>query len=186
MKYFLSATVGFVLLWLFSLFIAQPFVIPSGSMQPALDPGDRILVNRTAYWSAPIARGDLVVFDGADSFSVDPGDFVKRVIGVSGDRVACCTDTGQISVNGIPLDESSYLFPADTSSESQFDVLVPEGKLWLLGDHRSQSADSRSHLGDPGGGFVLESKVVGKARYIIWPPARWQLLDSHSFKEMVD
>lgn len=186
MKYFLSAIVGVFLLWLFSLFVVQPFVIPSESMQPALNPGDRILVNRTAYWSAPIARGDLVVFDGADSFSTDPGDYVKRVVGVSGDRVVCCNDTGQISVNGVPLDESSYLFPGDTPSQTEFDVQVPEGKLWLLGDHRSQSADSRSHLGDPGGGFVLESKVVGQANFIIWPPARWQWLDSHSYKEMAD
>lgn len=186
MKYLLSAIVGIFLLWLFSLFIMQPFVIPSASMQPALNPGDRILVNRTAYWSTPISRGDLVVFDGADSFSTESGDFVKRVVGVSGDRVVCCTEAGQISVNGVPIVESSYLYPGDAPSQTQFDVQVPEGKLWLLGDHRSQSADSRSHLGDPGGGFVLESKVVGQARLIIWPPARWQSLDSHSFKEMVD
>jgi signal peptidase I len=186
MKYFLSAIAGVFLLWLFSLFIAQPFVIPSESMRPALSPGDRILVNRTAYWSTPISRGDLVVFDGADSFSIDPGDFVKRVMGVSGDRVVCCTDSGLITVNGVPIEESAYLYPGDAPSQTQFNVRVPEGKLWLLGDHRSQSADSRSHLGDPGGGFVLESKVVGQARYIIWPPARWQLLDSHTFKELVD
>jgi signal peptidase I len=186
MKFFLSAIVGVFLLWLFSLFIVQPFVIPSESMQPALNPGDRILVNRTAFWSDPIARGDLVVFDGADSFSSEPGNYVKRVVGVSGDRVVCCSESGEITVNGIPIAENSYLYPGDTPSQLEFDVLVPEGKLWLLGDHRSQSADSRSHLGDPGGGFVLESKVVGQASLIIWPPTRWQWLDSHSFKELVD
>jgi signal peptidase I len=186
MKYFLSAIVGVLLLWLFSLFIIAPFVIPSESMQPALNPGDRILVNRTAFWSDPIARGDLVVFDGADSFSSEPGNFVKRVVGISGDRVVCCSESGEITVNGIPINESPYLYPGDIPSQLDFDVLVPEGKLWLLGDHRSQSADSRSHLGDPGGGFVLESKVVGQASFIIWPPARWQWLDSHSFEELVD
>lgn len=186
MKLFLGAIAGVVLLWLFSLFAVKPFIIPSESMQPTLNPGDRILVNRTAFWSAPMARGDLVVFDGADSFSSEPGDFVKRVVGVSGDRVVCCTDTGNLSVNGVPIDESPYLYPGDEPSQLAFDVLVPGGKLWLLGDHRSQSADSRSHLGDPGGGFVLESKVVGRASFIIWPPSRWQWLDSHSFKEMVD
>ncbi len=172
------------MLWLFSLFIAQPFVIPSGSMQPMLSSGDRILVNRTVYWSVPIARGDLVVFDGADSFSVEPGEFVKRVIGIEGDRIVCCTDSGQISINGVPIEESSYLYSGDLPSEVAFDVIVPDGKLWVMGDHRSESADSRSHLGDPGGGFVLESKVVGQARFIIWPPVRWQPLDSHSFKEL--
>lgn len=177
---------GVFLLWLFSLFIVKPFVIPSESMQPVLNPSDRILVNRTAYWSTPISRGDVVVFDGADSFGVDPGDFVKRVVGIEGDRVVCCTDSGQLSINGVPIDESAYLYSEDQPSQTEFDVLVPEGKLWLLGDHRSQSADSRSHLGDPGGGFVLESKVVGQAEFIIWPPARWQSLDSHLFKEMVD
>lgn len=186
MKLFLGAIVGVFLLWLFSLFVVQPFMIPSESMQPALNPGDRILVNRTAFWSTPISRGDLVVFDGADSFSSKSGEFVKRVVGVAGDRVVCCTDSGKISVNGVPIAEGSYLYPGDTPSELSFDVLVPDGKLWLLGDHRSQSADSRSHLGDPGGGFVLESKVVGQASLIIWPPSRWQWLDSHSFKELVD
>lgn len=186
MKLFLSAIVGVFLLWLFSLFIIQPFAIPSESMQPALNPGDRILVNRIAFWSAPISRGDLVVFDGADSFSPEPGNFVKRVVGVSGDRIVCCSGSGEITVNGIPIAENSYLYPGDTPSQLEFDVLVPEGKLWLMGDHRSQSADSRSHLGDPGGGFVLESKVVGQASLIIWPPTRWQWLDSHSFKELVN
>ncbi len=184
MKVFLAAIAGVFLLWLFSLFIAQPFVIPSGSMQPMLSSGDRILVNRTAYWSVPIARGDLVVFDGADSFSVEPGEFVKRVIGIEGDRIVCCTDSGQISVNGVPIEESPYLYFGDLPSEVAFDVIVPDGKLWVMGDHRAESADSRSHLGDPGGGFVLESKVVGQARFIIWPPVRWQPLDSHSFKEL--
>ncbi|MDE0974544.1 MAG: signal peptidase I [Candidatus Nanopelagicales bacterium] len=184
MKAFLVAIVGILLLWLGGVFVVQPFIISSDSMRPALKSGDRILVNRTAYWSARIARGDLIVFDGQDSFSAESGSFVKRVIGIGGDRVACCTDAGHLSINGAAITESSYLYSGDLPSEVPFDALVPEGKLWVMGDHRSESADSRSHLGDPGGGFVLESKVVGQARLVIWPPTRWQPLDSYSFKEL--
>ena len=184
MKYFLGAIAGLILLWLFSVFIVQPFAIPSNSMEPALSTGDRILVNKTAYRSRPITRGDVVVFDGVDSFSRQSGEFVKRVIGIAGDRVVCCTDSWNLSVNGSEIQEDSYLFPGDSPSEIEFDALVPPGKIWVLGDHRSESADSRSHLGDPGGGFVLESKVVGQAQFVIWPPTRWQRLDSHTFKEL--
>ena len=184
MKVFLVAIVGIFLLWLFGLFVAQPFVISSDSMQPTVTSGDRILVNRAAYWSGPIGRGDLIVFEGQDSFSAESGSFVKRVIGIGGDRIACCTDAGHLSINGAAISESSYLYPGDLPSEVTFDALVPDGKLWVMGDHRSESADSRSHLGDPGGGFVLESKVVGQARFVIWPPTRWQPLDSHSFREL--
>ena len=116
MKVFLVAIVGIFLLWLFGLFVAQPFVISSDSMQPALTSGDRILVNRAAYWSGSIGRGDLIVFEGQDSFSAESGSFVKRVIGIGGDRIACCTDAGYLSINGTTISESSYLYPGDLPS----------------------------------------------------------------------
>ena len=122
MKYFLGAIAGLILLWLFSVFIVQPFAIPSNSMEPALSTGDRILVNKTAYRSRPITRGDVVVFDGVDSFSRQSGEFVKRVIGIAGDRVVCCTDSGNLSVNGSEIQEDSYLFPGDSPSEIEFDA----------------------------------------------------------------
>jgi signal peptidase I len=99
----------------------------------------------------------------------DGTDFVKRVIGVGGDRVACCDEAGRVTVNGVPLDEASYLFPGDSPSDQSFDVIVPAGMLWLMGDHRSNSADSRAHLGDPGGGMVPESRVVGRVMNVLWP-----------------
>ncbi len=170
----LGAIVG--LAWLFSTFILQQFVIPSNSMEQTLQVNDRVVVNHTAYWFSPVATGDVVVFNGRDSLSLEDKDFVKRVVGVGGDRVTCCDSQGKITINGEPLSEGSYLFPGDSPSDLEFDVQVPEGKLWVLGDHRSESADSRTQLGAPGGGFVSTSQVKGQVVAILWPPNRLQLL----------
>ena len=175
-----------LLLWLGGLvvvfllvtqFIVQPFSIPSDSMEPGLQVGDRIAVNKMAYLLAPVARGDIVVFNGQDSFSSDDKDFVKRVMGIGGDRIICCDDSGRVTVNGVALNEDAYLYPDAQPSQVSFDVEVPSDKLWLMGDNRAASADSRSHLGDPGGGFVSRSKVQGKAVAVIWPPQHVMILD---------
>jgi signal peptidase I len=111
-----------------------------------------------------------------------PADFVKRVIGVPGDHVACCTARGLITVNGVPLRETSYLYPGDASGSApagisgSFSITVPPGRLWVMGDHRSVSDDSRLRRGDPGGGTIPENKVVGRALAIVWPPSRWRIL----------
>jgi signal peptidase I len=186
------------LLLLVSVFVVQPFLIPSSSMTPTLKVGDRVLVNKLAYGigNSP-ARGDVVVFDGTESFVNEEGpdgnrvtglvrkagaavgvmrpsetDYVKRVIGVGGDRVRCCDKRGRIEVNGDPLDES-YLHDGDDPSAVPFDVEVPRGRLWVMGDHRSDSSDSRDHLGDPGGGTVPVDRVIGRADGIGWPMERW-------------
>ena len=189
----IAIALGVVLL--ITTFIVKPFSIPSGSMEETLAIGDRVLVNRAVYHFRDIERGDIVVFDGSDSFvpasevdtrnpvagvfawigqsigvmPPDSTDFIKRVIGVGGDRVTCCDADGRITVNGTPLDEESYIYPGDAPSTQDFDVIVPQGMLWVMGDHRSNSADSRAHIGDPGGGFVPESKVVGRAMAVVWP-----------------
>ncbi|MFM9626582.1 MULTISPECIES: signal peptidase I [Streptomyces] len=153
---------------LLNLFVVKPFQIPSGSMENGLRIGDRVLVNRLAYrFGAEPRRGDVVVFDGTGYFG--NADYVKRVVGVGGDHVVCCDKEGRIQVNGRPVDESTFLYPGDGPSTVPFDVAVPEGTLFLLGDHRSHSSDSRDRLGSPGGGMVPVDAVIGRADWIVWP-----------------
>lgn len=196
----LTLVVALSVVLILTTFVAKPFSIPSGSMENTLQVGDRVLVNKVTYRLRPIQRGDVVVFDGTDSFvpasdipqrnplagalawlgqsvgvmTPDGTDFVKRVIGVAGDHVVCCDATGHVIVNGVPLVENSYIYSGDDPSDMAFDVIVPEGALWLMGDHRSNSADSRYHLGDPGGGMVPVNRVIGRVMNVLWPPNRWQ------------
>jgi signal peptidase I len=179
----------------------QAFFIPSGSMENTLEINDRVLVNKLVYDVRSIHRGDIVVFNGDGSWDPGtpprntnflvkfgqgfasmfgfghPGDIlIKRVIGLPGDRVACCDAQGRVTVNGVALNEQSYLYPGDSPSESRFDVVVPPGRLWVMGDHRLISDDSRNHLGEPGGGTIPENAVIGRAFVIIWPLSRWRIL----------
>lgn len=188
-------------------YVAQPFVIPSGSMEHTLEIGDRVLVNKLAYtFGDRPQRGDVVVFDGTGIFTdegkgrssnpfgkafegvgsmfgfgdSDETDFVKRVIGVGGDHVICCDAQGRVTVNGVPLDETDYLYPGDVPSAMPFNVIVPKGELWVMGDHRANSADSREHIAAPGGGFVPVDRVVGRVDWIIWPFGRMGGVDRPS------
>ncbi|MFF3254867.1 signal peptidase I [Actinacidiphila glaucinigra] len=178
-RYALLVVAAAAVVALVNVFVAQPFEIPSGSMENTLRAGDRVLVNKLAYrFGGMPARGEVVVFDGGGSFVQGSGgtDFVKRVVGVGGDRVTCCDSRGRITVNGRPLDET-YLYPGDTPSRVAFDIEVPKGRLWVMGDHRADSRDSRDHLGDPGGGTVPVDKVIGRAEATIWPLGRRRSLD---------
>ncbi|MFF7973575.1 signal peptidase I [Streptomyces sp. NPDC007905] len=164
----LTLFVCLVFLLLLNAFVVQPFQIPSGSMEQGLRVGDRVLVNKLAYrFGAQPRRGDVVVFDGTGYFG--DADYVKRVVGVGGDHVVCCDKEGRLEVNGRPVDETAFLHPGDTPSTVPFDVVVPAGRLFLLGDHRSDSSDSRDHLGSPGGGMVPVGEVIGRADWIVWP-----------------
>lgn len=198
-----------VLALIIKAFVVQAFYIPSQSMESTLEVGDRVLVNKLVYRFGSIQRGDVVVFNGLDSFTPEvqyeepsnpvqrlfrsvgsafgfapPGekDFIKRVIGVPGDHVQCCDSEGRVTVNDVPLEEQDYLYRSadgelDQPSGTEFDVTVPEGRLWVMGDHRSVSADSRAHLDDPGGGTVPADKVIGKAFVVVWPPSRAGVMD---------
>ncbi|MFJ3622825.1 signal peptidase I [Streptomyces iakyrus] len=164
----LTLLVCLLFLLLLSTFVLRPFQIPSGSMEQGLRIGDRVLVNKLAYrFGAVPQRGDIVVFDGTGYFG--HADYIKRVVGVGGDRVVCCDREGRIQVNGRPVDESGFLYPGDSPSAVPFDVVVPGGTLFVLGDHRSDSSDSRDHLGSPGGGMIPVGDVVGRADWIVWP-----------------
>jgi signal peptidase I len=172
----LTVLVCLLFLVLFSNFVMQPFEIPSSSMERGLRIGDRVLVNKLAYrFGAEPRRGDVVVFDGTGYFG--NADYVKRVVGVGGDHVVCCDKEGRLEVNGRSVDESTFLYPGDSPSDVSFDVVVPTGSLFLLGDHRSDSSDSRDHLGSPGGGMIPVGDVIGRADWIAWPAGHWTRLE---------
>jgi signal peptidase I len=189
---FLLLGIALVLAIVIKAFFMQAFYIPSGSMNDTLVLDDRILVQKVSYWgSGDPQRGDIVVFSdpggwlddaevrtatnpvtkALELFGLYPtgGHLVKRVIGVGGDTVKCCDKQGRMLVNGVPLNERSYLAQGEKPSLIKFEVEVPEGFIWVQGDNRSNSADSRVHLGDPGGGRVPVDLVVGKVFAVVWP-----------------
>lgn len=188
----LEVGVAVLLVMLLRIFVIESFHVPSGSMEPTIAVGDRIVVTKVG--AQRVERGDVIVFDGTGTFaaadrtpfasdgligrtlsaiasglSIDLGeqDFLKRVAGVGGDHLTC-TPEGGLSVNGAPVDEP-WLPSGTTACQAPFDVRVPPGRLFVLGDNRADSADSRSHLGDPGGGMVPLEDVVGHVAWRYWP-----------------
>ena len=194
--------------FLIKTFLIRSFYIPSSSMEETLHIDDRIIVNQLEPKLMPIEHGDVVVFrdpggwltpqidqpvnwlvgavDAVLAFvglsAPDSNDhLIKRVIGLPGDTVICCNDFGQLTVNGIPLEEPYINLPPDITKATRddFEVTVPEGKLWVMGDNRYNSADSAYHRDDPTGGFVPIDNVVGRALLISWPVDRWTWLDNY-------
>lgn len=180
------------------IFLVQAFLIPSESMEDTLLVGDRVLVSKLTTRVGDIDRGDVVVFEDPGDWlgpgavvteegwrgsvrnalefvgvlpSDTEGHLIKRVIGVPGDRVACCDAEDRITVNGEPIDEDGYLPAGEVPSVEEFDEQVPAGQLWVMGDNRSNSGDSRVH------GTVPVDRVVGRAVLVVWPVSRWRVLD---------
>ncbi len=186
---------------LIKTFLVQAFFIPSPSMENTLLTGDRVLVSKLTPGPFDLHRGDIVVFKDPGGWlgddEVTPSSdlhkvlsfvglvpsnsddhLIKRVIGLPGDKVACCDDQGRVTVNGVGIDEP-YLYPGDEPSDKTFSVTVPAGHVWVLGDHRSVSQDSRYHL-DLNNGMVPESNIVGRAFVNVWPLSRFTLLRNPS------
>ncbi len=174
--------VAIVVAILVRAFILQTFYIPSESMEHTLNINDRVLVNKVVYDFRDPHRGEIVVFKSPDSWRSDPNevDFIKRVIAVGGDHVVCCDDQHRIEVNGHALDEP-YIFhdtdgTADSASEEQFDIVVPKGRLWVMGDNRYHSGDSRDQYNrtnhDIERSTIPVGSVIGRAFVTFWPVNR--------------
>ncbi|MEV4614859.1 signal peptidase I [Kitasatospora sp. NPDC049258] len=204
----LIAVVALFIAIVLKTFLVQVFVIPSGSMEQTIQVGDRVLVDRLTPWfgNEP-GRGDVVVFKDPGGWlepdhtrsadgpvmrrvksalstvglipSNDEGDLIKRVVGVPGDTVECCDERGRLIINGVAVDES-YIAPGNAPSRQSFKVTVPAGRLWVMGDHRDLSADSRFHMANPGNGTIPMKNVVGRAFLIAWPVSRVSQLDTPS------
>ncbi|TFD67180.1 signal peptidase I [Cryobacterium sp. Hb1] len=201
--------VALLISFLIKTFLIRSFYIPSGSMMNTLQVDDRIIVNQLEPELIPISRGDVIVFKdpggwllpqaeivqnpivaGADWLlsvvglsAPDSNDhLIKRVIGLPGDHVVCCNALGQMSINDVPLDESAYvLLPAGETkvSKDDFDVTIPGGSLWMMGDNRYNSKDSRYNGDTVGKGYVPVDNVVGRALVVSWPLAHWAWLDDY-------
>ena len=211
---FVILAMALVLSFIVKTWLVQAFFIPSGSMEDTLLVGDRVIVSKLTPGPFDLARGDVVVFedpggwlpqsptvertglggavhDGLVFVGLLPAEsedhLIKRVIGLPGDHVVCCSDTGHLSVNGVEIDEP-YIKPGDVPSSLPFDITVPEGYVWVMGDHRSDSEDSRFH--DPSGtgddGSVPVAGITGRAVSIVWPLSRldWLSNDPETFADV--
>ena len=209
----ITMVVALVIAVLVKTFLIQPFYIPSASMNPTLLEDDKILVSKLTPGVFDLHRGDVIVFEDPDDWI--PGDatenptarvrvmmvlsmvglapdpsqdhLVKRLIGVPGDEVVCAEKGSRLEVNGVPLEEP-YINRETPACQTAFDVTVPDGKVWVMGDNRYASADSAWHETQGDGGFVDENDITGKAEVIFWPASRWAGLgdDGEAFADVPD
>jgi signal peptidase I len=198
-----------VLSFIVKTWLLQAFYIPSGSMEDTLVLNDRVIVSKLTPGPFALKRGDIIVFadpggwleptppqphgrlstvvrDGLTFIGLLPDNsenhLIKRVIGLPGDHVVCCDEGGRITINGAAIKEP-YLKPGDSASDQDFDITVPAGRVWVMGDHRSNSADSRAHDApdnDGSKGSVDESLIVGRAVALVWPLDHFTILTNPS------
>lgn len=198
-----------VVSFLIKTFLIRSFFIPTDSMDATLIRDDRIIVSQVHGGPLELSRGDVIVFvdpggwlsiqsgvseddpltrllDGLSVFvglsgPDDNEHLVKRLIGLPGDTVVCCDELGAMSINGVPLAEPYVSLPEGVTkvSSNDFEVVVPDGAVWVMGDNRYNSADSRRNMDKPGGGFVPLDNVVGRAIVISWPQERWTWLSNY-------
>lgn len=195
------AAMALVISFVLKTWFIQAFYIPSGSMENTLLVGDRVVVNKLVPRTEDLRRGDVVVFEDPGGWlpptaapnrgpivsGVERGlswigllpdsaenHLIKRVIGLPGDKVSCCDSQGRLAVNGVPIEET-YIHPGDLPSDMPFEVTVPAGRVWVMGDHRSDSDDSRFHDtdGNGGNGAIPIDRITGRAFAIIWPLGQW-------------
>jgi signal peptidase I len=200
--------IALLVAFLVKTFVVRSFYIPSGSMENTLQVNDKILVNELQPSLFPLSRGDVVVFrdpggwlpksppvtrnplaQAADtaltfvglSASDSDDHLVKRLIGLPGDHVVCCDAAGRITVDGVAIHEPYIEIPPGQKNAATlaFDVTVPKGRIWVMGDNRYNSADSRYHTDDPTKGFVPMSDVVGRAFVVSWPVSHWSWLSNY-------
>jgi signal peptidase I len=177
-------------------FVLQTFYIPSPSMEHTLNVLDRVLVNKLVYDFRDPRRGEIIVFKApTDWQSGNEGeDFIKRIIGVGGDHVVCCDKQQRLIVNGHSLDEPFIYKDADgtqdPAADQPFDITVPSGRLWVMGDHRSASGDSLEHweqTEDITEATITQKSIVGRAFTIFWPVSRARWLSvPNSFDSIPD
>lgn len=201
MDYLVTMVVALVVAILVKTFLVQPFFIPSESMVPTLETDDKILVSKLTPGVFDLHRGDVIVFEDPDNWVGDSADtqglryqvykvlsyvglapdpaenhLVKRLIGMGGDHVVCAKQGGKVQVNGVTIDEP-YVRDGATPCAETFDVTVPQGSVWVMGDNREASADSANHYAfKDANPYVPESDITGKAEVIMWPLSRWSTL----------
>nr|WP_307835887.1 signal peptidase I [Phycicoccus sonneraticus] len=203
----LVLVMAMVLSFVVKTWLLQAFFIPSGSMEDTLLVGDRVVVSKLTPGPFDLKRGDVVVFEDPGGWlgevpptprtgvsgavhealvfvgllpSESEDHLIKRVVGLPGDHVVCCDAQRRLSVNGTPLTEP-YLKPGDQASSVTFDITVPTGRVWVMGDHRSDSEDSRFHddAGDGSDGSVPIARITGRAVAVVWPFSRFGWLSDH-------